>query len=123
MPPNCTAFVGSVEPCVADHANGCGLVSFVIVAHPWPAEFARLQTAGGSCSSSGSSSTHESYSGGASDGNVASRDIIASMSSAVKVSSVDSSNGTEVEVAQSLPSVQPLMWVQFCPITPLIEVG
>ena len=57
----------------------------------------------GSSRSSGRSSSYDSDSGGASDGNVASRDNSACTSSAVEVSSVDSTSSTEVEVAPAPP--------------------
>ena len=58
---------------------------------------------GSSSSSSGSSSSSDSDSGGASDGSVASRDSNACTSSAVEVSSVDSTSSTEVEAAHAPP--------------------
>ena len=57
----------------------------------------------GSSSSSGSSSSTGGDSGGASDGSVALRDNSACTSSAVEVSSVDSTNGTKVEAAPAPP--------------------
>ena len=57
----------------------------------------------GSSSNNYSSSSSDSYSGGASDGSGASRDNIACTSSAIEVSSVDSTSGTEVEATPAPP--------------------
>ena len=82
---------------------------------PWAAKLRRVaiveasdsgqasSSSTGSSSNIGSSSSSDSGSGGVSDGRVASRDGSACTSSAVEVSSVDSTRSTEVEAAPAPP--------------------